>query len=331
VPRIARIDPNQRWNRRGLDGAPSYAGLPTFARLPYTEDRGELAGCDAAVVGAPVDEFASDRPGSRAGPRAIRAESNASGGHLEAGVDWSEMLRVVDFGDAPVLPADPAASHRAIEELVSEVHQAGAIPLILGGDHSITGPSVRACASDGPIGLIHFDAHTDTASELWGVELSHATPMYRLVDEGHIDGRRYVQIGLRGYWPGEREFAWQESQGITSFFMHDVRQLGLEAVLERALEIVGRDPVYVTVDIDVLDPAFAPGTGTPEPGGMSTHELLSGCRSLAGAVELAGADVVEVLPAQSGLVDVTALTAGRVIGELLTGLAIRVPWSESRG
>jgi agmatinase len=291
--------------------------------VPYTEDPGDLAGCDAAVVGAPMDELASDRPGTRMGPRAIRTESTDTGGHLEAGVDWNADLTVVDYGDAAVVPADPAASHRGIESIVSEVRGSGTIPLTLGGDHSITEPCVRACASEGPLGLIHFDAHTDTASELWGVEVSHGTPMRRLVEQGHVDARRYAQIGLRGYWPGEPEFAWQESVGITSFFMHDVRELGIAAVVERTTEIVGEGPVYLTVDIDSLDPAFAPGTGTPEPGGMNVHELLSACRRVADSVELVGADVVEVLPARSGPVDVTALMAGRIVSEILTGLALR--------
>ncbi len=291
--------------------------------MPYTEDPDDLAGCDAAVVGAPMDELASDRPGTRMGPRAIRTESTDTGGHLEAGVDWNADLTVVDYGDAAVVPADPAASHRGIESIVSEVRRSGTIPLILGGDHSITEPCVRGCASEGPLGLIHFDAHTDTASELWGVEVSHGTPMRRLVEQGHVDARRYAQIGLRGYWPGEPEFAWQESVGITSFFMHDVRELGIATVVERTTEIVGDGPVYLTVDIDSLDPAFAPGTGTPEPGGMNVHELLSACRRVADAVELVGADVVEVLPARSGPVDVTALMAGRIVSEILTGLALR--------
>jgi agmatinase len=270
-----------------------------------------------------MDELASDRPGTRMGPRAIRAESTDTGGHLEAGVDWNADLTVVDYGDAAVVPADPAASHRGIESIVSEVRRSGTIPLILGGDHSITEPCVRGCASEGPLGLIHFDAHTDTASELWGVEVSHGTPMRRLVEQHHVDARRYAQIGLRGYWPGEPEFAWQESVGITSFFMHDVRELGIAAVVERTTEIVDDGPVYLTVDIDSLDPAFAPGTGTPEPGGMNVHELLAACRRVADAVELVGADVVEVLPARSGPVDVTALMAGRIVSEILTGLALR--------
>jgi agmatinase len=323
VARVTLIDPNQRWTRLGVEAAPDYAGLLTFGRLPYTEDPSDLAGCDVAIVGAPIDELASDRPGTRSGPRVIRDQSTGLGAHLEAGVHWGEVLRVVDFGDAAVVPADPAASHRAIEALVSEVCAAGAIPLVLGGDHSITEPDGRACASAGPVGLIHFDAHTDTAARLWGAELSHGTPMYRLVEQGHVDARRYVQIGLRGYWPGEPEFRWQESRGITSFFMHDVRRLGLDAVLERAIEVIGDGPAFLTVDIDVLDPAFAPGTGTPEPGGMAVHELLSACRKVAAAVRLVGADLVEVLPARSGPVDITAIAAGRIVSEILTGLAVR--------
>ena len=318
-----RIDPDRRWTARGLEGAPDYAGLVTFAGLPYTEEPGELDTCDAVVVGAPMDELATDRPGARFGPRAIRSESGGQGAHLEVGVDWREALEVVDFGDAPVVPADPVTSHDAIEGLVSQVRRAGTMPVLLGGDHSVTEPSLRACASDGPIGLVHFDAHTDTAAELWGVERSHGSPMYRLVEQGHVESRRYVQIGLRGYWPGEREFSWQRERGITAIFMHEVRELGLEAVLERTLDVIGDGPTYLSVDVDVLDPGFAPGTGTPEPGGMAPHELLSASRRVASATRLVGADVVEVMPAGAGLVDVTALTAGRVVSEILTGVALR--------
>ena len=187
----------------------------------------------------------------------------------------------------------------------------------------MTEPSLRACAAEGPLGLIHFDAHADTAAHLWGVEHTHGSPMYRLVQQGHVDGRRYVQIGLRGYWPGKQEFAWQRGRGITSFFMHDMRRIGLQSVVEQALERVGDGPAYLSVDIDVLDPAAAPGTGTPEPGGMSTPELLSACRRVAEEADLMGADLVEVLPAHAGPVDVTALTGARVVSEILTGVALR--------
>jgi agmatinase len=173
------------------------------------------------------------------------------------------------------------------------------------------------------VGLIHFDTHTDTGTEVFGVALSHGSIMYRLVEQGHVDPRRYVQIGLRGYWPGEKEFAWQRARGITSLFMHDVRDLGIRAVVERALEVVGDGPVYLTVDVDVLDPAFAPATGTPEPGGMTSADLLWACREVASRAALTGAEVVEVSPTAVGSADITALVGERIVREVITGLALR--------
>jgi agmatinase len=318
------IDPLERWRALGLPDKPDYAGLLTFAGMPYTQDPADLAGIDVAVVGAPTDDLVSDRPGTRFGPRAIRAASCPPGPHLEARVDWAEVLRVVDFGDAPVIPADPAGSRASIEALVGQVVAAGAVPVVLGGDHSIAEPDIRAVASrHGSVGLVQFDTHTDTGTEVFGVEVSHGTPMYRLVRDGHVDPHRYVQIGLRGYWPGERELAWQREQGITSFFMHDVRELGIDAVAERAAAIVGDGPTFLSVDVDVLDPAFAPGTGTPEPGGMTAADLLRACRALASRLRIVGMDVVEVIPTAVGSADVTALAAERVVREVLTGLAMR--------
>ena len=165
--------------------------------------------------------------------------------------------------------------------------------------------------------------HTDTGSEVFGVERSHGTPMYRLVERGAVQPTRYVQIGLRGYWPGPVELAWQRGRGITSHFTHDMRDLGIREIVERTLERVGGGPVYLTVDIDVLDPPFAPGTGTPEPGGMTSLDLLWAVREVAMRAELVGADVVEVLPTAIGSADVTALVAERVVRELLTGVALR--------
>jgi arginase family enzyme len=147
--------------------------------------------------------------------------------------------------------------------------------------------------------------------------------MYRLVEQAHIDPKRYVQIGLRGYWPGPNEFAWQEEHGIASFFMHYVRELGIREVIERTLGIVGAGPTYVTVDVDVLDPAFAPGTGTPEPGGMTSGDLLWACRTVAEQLEVVGAEVVEVIPTAVGSADITALVAERIVRELLSGIALR--------
>jgi agmatinase len=316
------LDPQKRW--QPLDDKPDYAGFLSFAGAPLAQEPEDLAGVDVAIVGAPTDDLVSDRPGTRFAPRAIRAASCPPGPHLEAKVDAFRVLRIVDYGDAPVVPADPERSRAAIERIVGEVVDAGALPVTLGGDHSITEPCVTAVAQRrGPVGLIHFDTHTDTGREVFGVERSHGTPMYRLVEAGSVTGRRYAQIGLRGYWPGPAEFAWQQERGIASFFMHDVRELGIREVVERALAHVGEGPVYLTVDVDVLDPAFAPGTGTPEPGGMTSVDLLWAVREVACQTELVGADVVEVLPSAIGSADITALVAERIVREVLTGLALR--------
>ena len=316
------IDPLERWREHGEK--PDFAEPVSFGSAPYTQDKELLAGFDVAIVGAPTDDLVSDRPGTRFAPRAIRSASCPPGAHLEAKIDAFAELRVVDYGDAPVLPADPARSHLAIKETVGEVLDAGLLPIVLGGDHSITEPEVAACAQrHGPVGLVHFDTHTDTGTVVFGVEISHGTPMYRLVRDGLVDPARYVQIGLRGYWPGEAEFDWQRERGITSFFMHDVRDLGIDKIVERTVEIVGAGPVFLTVDIDVLDPAFAPGTGTPEPGGMTTVELLKAVRLLASQLDLVGADLVEVIPSGVGSADITALAGERIVREMLTGIALR--------
>jgi agmatinase len=316
------IDPLERWRQYGEK--PDYAGLLTFSGMPYTQDAAELDGVDIAIVGAPTDDLVSDRPGTRFGPRAIRAASCPPGPHLEAGIDGMKALKVVDFGDAAVLPAEPVKTHAAIEALVGQVLDAGALPIILGGDHSITEPDIRAIATrGGPVGLIHFDTHTDTGKEVFGAELSHGTIMYRLVEQGHVDPKRYVQIGLRGYWPGEPEFNWQHERGITSMFMHDIREVGIRSVVDRAIAIVGAGPVFLSVDVDVLDPVYVPGTGTPEPGGMTSIDLLWACREICSRVQLAGMDVVEVIPTHIGSADITALVADRIVREVITGVALK--------
>ena len=316
------IDPLERWAQYGEK--PDYAGLLTFAGVPFTQDAAELSGFDAAIVGAPMDDLVSDRPGARLAPRAIRGASSPPGPHLEAEVDAFSDLRVVDFGDAPVIPADVDVSHGAIESTVAQVVSAGVLPVVLGGDHSVTEPAVRAVAGKhGPVGMVHFDTHTDTGVEVFGVERSHGTFIRRLIEGGQLDPRRYAQIGLRGYWPGEAEFTWQAERGITSLFMHDVRDLGIRDVVRLAVEAVGQGPAYLTVDVDVLDPAFVPGTGTPEPGGMTAVDLLWAVRTVAASLELVGVDVVEVIPSAVGTNDYSALVAERVIREALTGIAVR--------
>ncbi len=322
-----RSAPDRARSAKALAPAPGQArlrGFPLVRRAPLTQEPEQLAGVDVAIVGAPTDDLVSDRPGTRFAPRAIRSASCPPGAHLEARVDAFAELRIVDYGDAPVLPADPIASHAAIERIIGEVVDAGALPVTLGGDHSITESCIAAIAArSGPVGLLHFDTHADTGREVFGIERSHGTPMFRLVEAGRVVGARYAQIGLRGYWPGPAEFDWQRRHGIASFFMHDVRddRHSRSRVSARS-RTQGQGPVYVTVDVDVLDPAFAPGTGTPEPGGMTSVDLLWAVRR-SRSVELAGADVVEVLPTAIGSADITALVAERIVREVLTGLALR--------
>ena len=247
------VDPMERWRQYGE--RPDYAGLLTFGGAPYTQDPSELAGFDVAIVGAPMDELVSDRPGARFAPRAIRSAGCPPGPHLEAGIDAFAALRIIDFGDAPVVPAQPQRNHAAIEQTVAQVISAGLLPVIIGGDHSITEPDARACAArHGPLGLVHFDTHTDTGDEVFGARLSHGTVMRRLVEAGHIDPRRYVQIGLRGYWPGEPEFSWQAESGITSLFMHDIRDRGIREAVGQAIELVGPGPA-LTCSIPLSSPA----------------------------------------------------------------------------
>jgi agmatinase len=316
------IDPQERW--RAYGEKPDYLGLPTFAGVPYTQDPAELPGFDVAIVGAPFDDLVSDRPGTRFAPRSIRAASCVPGPHLEAGVDAFAELRVVDYGDAAVVPAQPVVGHAAIHDAVAEILGAGALPVVLGGDHSISEPCMKAVSEKhGKLGLLHFDTHTDTGEEVFGAVISHGTLMRRVVELGYVDPARYAQIGLRGYWPGEKEFGWQRSVGITSLFAHDVMHRGIAAVVSEALEAVGSGPVYISVDVDVLDPAFAPGTGTPEPGGLSSRELLWAIRTLASQVDVVGFDVVEVLPTLVGSADITSLVADRIVREGLTGVALR--------
>jgi agmatinase len=316
------INPLLRWAEYGEK--PDFTGLLSFAGQPYSEDPDDLVGVDIAIVGAATDDLVSDRPGTRFAPRAIRAAGAPPGRHLTAGIDAFAALNVLDYGDAPVVPADAVATHAAIERTVGHVVAAGAIPVILGGDHSIAEPDIRAVAKrHGPVGLVHLDAHADTASTVFGTTRSHGTPMRHLVEDGIVDPIRYVQIGLRGYWPGEQEFSWQREQGITTFFMHDVGVLGIEEVVGRASGIVGSGPVFLSIDIDVLDPAVAPGTGTPEPGGMGVADALWAARALAQELAIVGAELVEVIPTQIGSADITALIADRILREVLTGIALR--------
>ena len=314
-------NPYGRWQEPGRK--PPYAGLPSFAALPWSEDPEDLDGVDVAIVGAPFDWLASDRVGSREGPRAIRVASRPIGPEVGTGVD-PDSLKVIDFGDAAIVPFEIEMSRAAIESTVKQVADAGAIPFVLGGDHSITLPALRGCAAKhGPLGLVHFDSHTDTSPEVYEHTDNHGTMLRTLVEEEHVDAPRYVQVGLRGYWPDGDVFGWQAERGITHFTAEDVRVRGIDDVTAAAVDTVGSGPVYLTVDIDVLDPAFAPSTGTPEAGGLLPRELLASVRKLAEELELVGADVVETVPSGWGTADAPAMTAAAVVTTTLTGIAAR--------
>jgi agmatinase len=317
--------------RVNREGEPSYAGLATFGKAPLVLDPAELQGADVAIVGAPIDETVSNRPGARFGPRAIRS-ADPNGGvppsypNMHVGVDAARVLAVVDFGDAVVTPADPERSHASIRETVSTVARAGCVPIVLGGDHSIAHPDVGAVAaafSPQPVGLVHFDAHADDAAEVYGVVRSHGTPLRLLVEEGSLRGEHILQVGLRGYWPDPEDFEWARSQGFRWHLIDEVHDRGIDAITSDVVSALSGLPrVFLSVDIDVCDPAFAPGTGTPEPGGMAGWQLLRSVRRLATELPIAGLEVVEVSPPYDQS-DVTALLAHRVVLEALSGMALR--------
>jgi agmatinase len=314
-----------------MDDRPAFTGIPTFMGVPALPDVEALRreGPDVVIVGAPTDTAVTHRPGARFGPRAIRAASYLRRGihHLGLSVEALKLLRVFDYGDADVIPGDIERTNVAIQAKVADVAQAGAVPIVLGGDHSIAFPSASAVADavgQGRLGMVHFDAHADTANDSWGVLLSHGTPMRRLIESGAVPGHAFVQVGLRGYWPPPSLFDWMREQGMRWHTIHDIEQRGFDAVLKEAVEqaLDGPDRIYLSVDVDVLDPAHAPGTGTPEPGGLSARELLRAVRQVALSTELAGADIVEVSPPYDAA-DITAEVAHRVVLEILSALAAK--------
>ena len=310
---------------------PTYVGPTTFSNLPWVADADGLRArrADVAIVGAPFDDMVTHRPGTRFGPRAIREAQYSSGAlnSLQLDVRPFEELVVVDAGDANVVPAYWERGHAMIYRKVREVAATGAIPIVLGGDHSITWPSASAIAEvrrPGSIGVLHFDAHADTAPDSFGQLASHGTPMRRLIESGAVDGRNFIQVGLRGYWPPPSVFAWMQEHGLRWHLMTEIEERGAEAVIDKAIEeaLDGPDALYISVDIDVVDPGSAPGTGTPEPGGMLPRELLRAIRRIVGKVELAAMDIVEVSPPYDWA-ESTAAIANRVALEAISALALK--------
>jgi guanidinobutyrase / D-arginase len=299
---------------------PRYAGPATFARLPRREDVPDLS---VAVLGVPFDSGVSYRPGARFGPAHIRQSSRLLRPYNPA-LDVSPFAahQVVDAGDLPVNPFDIRQALAEIERGAGELADAGARLLVLGGDHSIALPMLRTMhARHGPLAVLHFDAHLDTWDTYFGEPYTHGTPFRRAAEEGLLDAEHCLHIGIRGPLYSARDLPESAGLGFATIGADELERLGVDQVIERMRDRLGAGPVYVSVDIDVLDPAHAPGTGTPEAGGLTSRELLALLRGLAGA-ELVSADIVEVSPPYDHA-ELTGIAAAHVGYELLSVLARR--------
>lgn len=287
-------------------------------RLPHVREAARL---DVALVGIPYDGGTSYRPGARYGPRAIRDQSSLiRPWHPVLKVAPFEQLRVADYGDVDVSPISIERAMAAVEQEIGGIVAHGATPLAAGGDHSVTLPILRAVAKRyGPVGLVHFDAHPDTWDEYFGSKYFHGAPIRRAVEEQLIDPRRTIQVGIRGPLYSAEDFDFHARHGLEVIRIEEVREQGIPRVASRLTRLAGR-PVYCSFDIDAVDPAYAPGTGTPEVGGLTSYEALALVRGLRG-LDLVGGDVVEVSPLYDGPGQITALLAANLLFELLCLLA----------
>jgi agmatinase len=296
-----------------------YGPDATFLGVPRADlaEPGSWAGTDVLIIGAPFDGGTSHRPGARFGPQAIRFTDylphDGSRPHLALGVDPLAELRVADAGDVEMYSGDTERSLRALEEAVLAASEGGALPVILGGDHTVTFPDATGVAR-----------HADTGDSQFGSLYGHGTPMRRLIESGAVRGDRFLQMGLRGYWPEPETLDWMAGQRMRSYEMAEVVARGLDACLTEAFTIATDDcdGVFLSVDVDVVDPGMAPGTGTPEPGGLTGRQLLDAVRRIAMEMPLVGIDVVEVAPPYDHA-EITAFLAGRVVLEALSGIAWR--------
>jgi agmatinase len=287
-------------------------------RLPHVEDP---AGLDVAIVGIPYDGGTSYRPGARLGPREIRNQSSLirTYNYFQK-VSPFDRLNVADVGDVDASPVSIEKAYAAIEARIGAIADANARPIVIGGDHSISLPVLRALARRrGPLALVQVDAHLDTWDEYFGGKYFHGTPFRRAIEEGLVDGRRFVQVGIRGpmYSPDDLDF--HRQHGITLIDIDQVKERGIPAAIEE-IRRVATGPVYLTFDVDGVDPAFAPGTGTPEVGGLTSYEAIRLVRGLAG-LPLTGGDIVEVAPIFDGPGQITSVLAANVAFELLSAMA----------
>ena len=286
---------------------------------------------DVVIVGAPIDSGTSHRSGAKFGPQAIRGGDylphDAERPHLALRVDALKDLKVVDAGDLMMPGHDLVASLAVLKEATEKISRAGAFVVVLGGDHSIASADVAGIANhrgQGKISMVHFDAHADTGESQFGALVGHGTPMRQLINSGAVRGDRFLQIGLRGYWPDDATFKWMRDQGMRSYEMTEIHHRGLDAILDESFKTLvdGCDGVFLSVDIDVVDPGMAPGTGTPEPGGLTSRELLESVRRICLELPVVGMDVVEVAPPFDHA-DITAILANRVVLEALSAIAFK--------
>lgn len=315
--------------RAQLD-ASSFQGPATFGMRPLLTEPEQLDEWqpDVAIVGAPWDDNTTNRPGARFGPRAMRANAYDPGTyHLDLQVEMFEHLEVVDYGDAIMSHGLWEPSKEAIHQRVWEIASRGIVPIILGGDHSITWPAATAVAEHhgfGNVGMIHFDAHADTAEHIDGNLASHGSPMRRLIESGAIPGHNFIQVGLRGYWPGEEDQKWMRDNGLRHHPMQEIWERGAKEVMKDVVAeaLDGTDAIYLSIDIDVLDPGFAPATGTPAPGGFAPIDLLRIVRQIVLDTNVVAMDVMEVAPAYDHA-DITINNAHGLIWEALAAMAYR--------
>jgi len=283
---------------RPVSGAvlPRYAGIATFMRLPLV-DLETAEDVEIALVGVPWDGGTTNRAGARHGPRQMRDMSTmVRSVHHVSGIMPFEIANCADLGDCPVNPIDLMDTLARVEEFFRRIHHQGIVPLSAGGDHLVTLPIMRGIHDGSPMGMVHFDAHTDTWDRYFGdCAYTHGTPFRRAIEEGLLDPKRTVQIGIRGalYSPTDKE--WGLEQGIRVIEIEEVSDLGIDAVIAEARRVVGDGPTYISFDVDSLDPVYAPGTGTPEIGGINTFDAQRMIRGLRG-LNLVGGDVVEVSP-----------------------------------
>ncbi|MGH3680323.1 MAG: agmatinase [Natronosporangium sp.] len=305
----------------------------TFLGVPRCDlaDPGSYADADVVILGAPFDGGTSNRPGTRFGPAAMRQACylphDGSRPSLALRTDGLRDLRVHDAGDVMMYSGDVQRSIASLEEAVYAVARTGAIPVVLGGDHTIALPDATGVARQlgfGRVSMVHFDAHADTGDVSFGSLYGHGQPMRRLIESGALRGDRFLQIGLRGYWPGPETLTWMAGQRMRSYEMTELTARGLDTCLTEAFATATDecDGVFLSVDVDVVDPGMAPGTGTPEPGGLTTRELLDAVRRCGYELPIVGIDVVEVSPPYDQA-DVTAYLGNRVVLEALSAIARR--------